>query len=104
MSWFRKEKKPKEPLQEKSSRVPEGLWIKCEGCQQIIWYKELHRNQNVCPKCNYHFRINSDERIRMILDEGADSRELFPKVLSVDVLRFKDSKKYKDRLQSTWSA
>jgi acetyl-CoA carboxylase carboxyl transferase subunit beta len=98
MSWFRKEKKPKEPLQDKPSRVPEGLWLKCDGCQQIIWHKEIERNQNVCPKCNYHFRISAEERIRMIFDDGA-YKESFSGVTSVDVLRFKDSKKYKDRLQ-----
>ncbi|HJZ11612.1 MAG TPA: acetyl-CoA carboxylase, carboxyltransferase subunit beta [Acidobacteriota bacterium] len=103
MSWFRKEKKPKEPLQDKPSRVPEGLWVKCEGCQQIIWHKEIERNGNVCPKCNYHFRISAEERIRMILDEGAFT-ELFSEILSVDVLRFRDTKKYKDRLQQSWSS
>ncbi|MCI0411487.1 acetyl-CoA carboxylase, carboxyltransferase subunit beta [bacterium] len=102
MSWFRKEKKPKEPLQEKPSRVPEGLWMKCEGCQQIIWHKELDRNLNVCPKCNYHFRISSEDRIRLLLDEGP-YRELFGNILSVDVLRFKDTKKYRDRLQNSWN-
>jgi acetyl-CoA carboxylase carboxyl transferase subunit beta len=103
MSWFRKEKKAKEPVQEKTSRVPEGLWIKCEGCQQIIWHKELDRNLNVCPKCNYHFRISSEERIRLLLDEG-EYRELFGNILSVDVLRFRDTKKYRDRLQGSWNS
>jgi acetyl-CoA carboxylase carboxyl transferase subunit beta len=103
MSWFRKEKKAKKPLQDKPSRVPEGLWIKCEGCQQIIWHKELDRNLNVCPKCNYHFRISSEERIRLLLDENGAYRELFANILSVDVLRFRDTKKYRDRLQGSWS-
>jgi acetyl-CoA carboxylase carboxyl transferase subunit beta len=103
MSWFRKEKKPKEALPEKSSRVPEGLWMKCEGCQQIIWHKELDRNLHVCPKCNYHFRINSEDRIRLLLDEG-EHRELFNNIFSVDVLRFKDTKKYRDRLQNSWNS
>ena len=103
MSWFRKEKKPMQSLQDKPSRVPEGLWVKCDGCQQVIWQKEVDRNSNVCPKCNYHFRISSEERIRMLLDDGA-YQELFGRVLSVDVLRFKDTKKYKDRLQSSWNA
>lgn len=103
MSWFNKEKKPKGlPLQEKPSRVPEGLWIKCDGCQQIIWHKEVARNQNVCPKCSYHFRISAEERIQMLLD--GEYKELFENILSVDVLRFKDTKKYKDRLQSTWNS
>jgi acetyl-CoA carboxylase carboxyl transferase subunit beta len=103
MSWFRKEKKPKQPVPEKPSRVPEGLWIKCEGCQQIIWHKEIDRNSNVCPKCNYHFRISAEERIRLLLDDG-NYREIFDNITSVDVLRFRDTKKYKDRLQSSWNA
>ena len=103
MSWFRKEKKPKEPVQEKPSRVPEGLWIKCDGCQQIIWHKELDRNLNVCPKCNYHFRISSEERFRLLLDDG-QYKELFGNILSVDVLRFRDTKKYRDRLQNSWNS
>lgn len=103
MSWFRKEKKPKEPVSEKPSRVPEGLWIKCDGCQQIIWHKELDRNLHVCPKCNYHFRISAEERFGLLLDDGKFS-ELFTGILSVDVLRFKDTKKYRDRLQSSWNS
>src|SRR5207237_10326246 len=103
MAWFRKEKKPKEPFAvDKPSRVPEGLWVKCDGCQQIIWHKEVDRNQRVCPKCNYHFRISSEERIAMLLDEGK-YQELFSQILSVDVLRFRDTKKYKDRLNSSWN-
>ncbi|MCI0441717.1 acetyl-CoA carboxylase, carboxyltransferase subunit beta [bacterium] len=102
MSWFRKEKKPIEPTSDKASRVPEGLWIKCDGCHQIVWHKEVERNNNVCPKCGYHFRIGSEQRIQMILDDGKYS-ELFGNVLSVDALRFKDTKKYKDRLQQSWN-
>src|ERR1041385_4293775 len=103
MTWFRKEKKPKQPVQDKPSRVPEGLWIKCDGCQQIIWHKEIDRNSQVCPKCNYHFRIPSEERIRMLLDDGV-YKEVLQNVVSVDVLRFRDTKKYKDRLQSSWNS
>lgn len=103
MAWFRKEKKPIEATPDKTSRVPEGLWIKCDGCQQIIWHKEVERNLRVCPKCNYHFRISASERIELLLDD-AETRELFSGVLSVDALRFKDTKKYKDRLLSSWNA
>ncbi|HET6266857.1 MAG TPA: acetyl-CoA carboxylase carboxyltransferase subunit beta, partial [Acidobacteriota bacterium] len=102
MTWFRKERKPKEPMAEKTSRVPEGLWIKCDGCQQIIWHKEIDRNARVCPKCGYHFRISAPERIEMLLDEGT-FQDLYTNVLAVDVLRFKDTKKYKDRLVGSWN-
>lgn len=103
MAWFRKEKKPIESAPDKTSRVPEGLWIKCDGCQQIVWHKEVERNLRVCPKCNYHFRISAAERIELLLDD-AEIKELFSSILSVDVLRFKDTKKYKDRLLSTWNS
>jgi acetyl-CoA carboxylase carboxyl transferase subunit beta len=103
MTWFRKEKKPIEQAPEKASRIQEGLWIKCEGCHQIIWHKEIDRNNNVCPKCGYHFRISAEQRIQMLLD-GGQYKEIFTNVLSVDVLRFKDTKKYKDRLQQSWNS
>jgi acetyl-CoA carboxylase carboxyl transferase subunit beta len=103
MTWFRKEKKSLEQAPEKASRIQEGLWIKCEGCHQIIWHKEVERNHNVCPKCGYHFRIGAEQRIQMLLD-GGGYKEIHNNVLSVDVLRFKDTKKYKDRLQQSWNA
>ena len=103
MTWFRKEKKPIEQATEKPSRIQEGLWIKCDGCHQIIWHKEVERNNNVCPKCGYHFRIDAEQRIRMLLD-GGEYKEIHTNVLSVDVLRFKDTKKYKDRLQQSWNS
>jgi acetyl-CoA carboxylase carboxyl transferase subunit beta len=103
MSWFNKEKKAKQPpLQEKASRVPEGQWIKCDGCQQTVWHKEVAKNFKVCPKCDYHFRISAEERIQMLMD--GEYKELFGDILSMDVLRFKDTKKYKDRLQASWNA
>ncbi|MCL4321528.1 MAG: acetyl-CoA carboxylase, carboxyltransferase subunit beta [Deltaproteobacteria bacterium] len=78
--------------------IPEGLWIKCPSCSEIIYKKELERNLEVCPKCNYHFRINADRRIDIIFDEGSFKR-LFEDIMPQDLLDFTDTKKYKDRLK-----
>ena len=81
--------------------IPEGLWVKCQGCSEIIYKKELERNLEVCPKCNYHFRINSASRIKIVFDEGSFVR-LFDDLKPNDILDFKDTKKYKDRLREDY--
>ena len=68
MAWFKKARKPIAPPKEKPSRVPEGLWVKCPGCAQVIYNKDLATNLNVCPKCAHHFRISATERLRMLFD------------------------------------
>ena len=85
----------------KPAGIPEGLWVKCPGCSEIIYKKELERNLEVCPKCNYHFRINSESRIKIIFDEGSFIR-LFDDLKPTDILDFKDTKKYKDRLKEDY--
>jgi len=97
MSWFRKEKRPKAPVEQKRLKVPEGLWAKCDGCSQIIYKKEIARNANVCPKCGYHFRIQARERLAALYDE-ARYEEFDAGLVSVDPLTFKDTKPYKQRL------
>ena len=97
MAWFRKQKKPKVPLQNKRVRMPEGLWEKCGNCKEIIYKKEIVRNHKVCPKCNYHFRISAVERLESLLDNGV-YEELDPDIRPTDPLEFKDLKPYKDRL------
>ncbi|MBI5049232.1 MAG: acetyl-CoA carboxylase carboxyltransferase subunit beta, partial [Deltaproteobacteria bacterium] len=82
----------------KRVRVPRGLWVKCEFCGEIIYKKEIEKNLDVCPKCNYHFKINAQKRLSLILDEGSFV-EFDAGLESVDVLDFKDMKKYKDRLR-----
>jgi len=78
----------------------EGLWVKCDGCRQIIWKKELEENLNVCPKCEYHFRIDAPTRLTMLLDE--DSIETFDDTLaSTDPLNFTDTRPYKARLEKS---
>jgi acetyl-CoA carboxylase carboxyl transferase subunit beta len=96
MAWFRKAKKGL-PDERARSKVPEGLWVKCEGCREVIYAKELERNLRICPKCGYHFRIDSHERIRLLVDEEEPQR-LFSKIRPSDPLGFKDAKPYSQRL------
>jgi acetyl-CoA carboxylase carboxyl transferase subunit beta len=83
---------------ERKIRIPEGMWIKCDACLEIIYKPEVERNLNVCPKCNYHFRIPATERIRSVVDEGS-FQEFGDDFESVDMLGFTDTKKYTDRLK-----
>jgi acetyl-CoA carboxylase carboxyl transferase subunit beta len=96
--WFRKDKAPKEPREVRSSKVPEGLWVKCENCREILYNKELARNFKVCPKCGHHFRLSAPERLRMLFDDEAFV-EHDADLRSTDPLKFRDSKKYRDRLR-----
>ncbi len=100
MAWFRKTKKPKPVRQDRPrSTVPEGLWVKCEGCKEIVYSRDLDRNLKVCPKCGYHFRIDARARVSLLLDDP-QPRELFTSVSPVDPLNFRDTKRYRDRLKS----
>ena len=103
MPWFKKTKKPiTTPAKEKPSRVPEGLWVKCPDCGQILYNKDLVTNQNVCPKCAHHFRIGAAERLRMLFD--GEWIEHDTDLVSTDPLQFVDTKPYKSRLQKTIEA
>ena len=99
MAWFKKSKAPIALVEKKKVQMPEGLWTKCKNCEEIIYSKEIKRNLNVCPKCDYHFRISARERIALVIDEGTFI-ETDPDMASVDFLKFKDSKKYSDRLKA----
>ncbi len=98
MPWFKKAKQPK-PVREarQPSVVPEGLWVKCTSCKEVIYSKELERNDRICPKCGFHFRISAEERIKLLLDP--EFEELFEDVAPTDPLAFKDTKAYRDRLK-----
>lgn len=98
MAWFKKTRKPRAPAPEKASRVPEGLWVKCPGCAQAIYNKDLAANLSVCPKCAHHFRLNATERLRMLFDEPwvEHDRDL----VSTDPLNFTDTKSYQSRLKA----
>lgn len=83
--------------------VPEGLWDKCPACSAVLYRVELERNQEVCPKCNHHMRIGARKRLMNLFDEGSTT-ELFENLEPVDELKFKDSKKYKDRITASQKA
>ena len=100
MSWLEKLLPPK--IQQTSPQdrrqVPEGLWIKCPSCETVLYKSDLELNQNVCPKCGHHMRIGARARLDALLDpEGR--YEIGQEVLPVDPLKFKDSRKYPDRLK-----
>src|SRR6478735_3729715 len=104
MAWFKKTRKPiASATAEKPSRVPEGLWVKCPGCTQLIYKNDLEQNLNVCPKCAHHFRITAAERLKALFDDGKYA-EHFPNLVSTDPLEFTDTKPYRDRLQKTIQA
>lgn len=96
---LKKEKEYSVRSEDKRVRVPRGLWVKCEFCGEIIYKKEIEKNLEVCPKCNYHFRINSQTRLAMVFDEGSFV-EFDAGIEPIDILDFKDTKKYKDRLKT----
>ena len=104
MAWFKKTRKPMaSSTAEKPSRVPEGLWVKCPGCSQLIYNKDLEATINVCPKCAHHFRIGAAERLKALFD-GGQYEEHFPGLISTDPLQFTDTKPYRDRLKKTIQA
>lgn len=100
MAWFKKDKKPK-AVRESGDRsnVPEGLWLRCDGCREIVYAKELEKNLRICPKCGFHFRIDAPARIALLADAGS-TRELFADVRPSDPLEFTDTKRYVDRLKT----
>ena len=98
MAWFKKTRKPIK-TNEKASRVPEGLWVKCPSCGRAIYNKELGDNQQVCVKCGHHFRMSAAERLRLLFD--AEWTEHDAGLRSLDPLKFTDTKPYKARLESS---
>ena len=97
MAWFKRNKPGLKP--QKKKEIPDGVWIKCDSCGEIIYKKQLSKNAYVCTKCNFHFRIKGDDYIHLLLDEGS-FQETDSTLESVDFLDFKDSKRYSDRLKS----
>ncbi len=95
MAWFKREDQ-KLPVGEQVNRVPEGLWIKCTGCREIIYRKDVLQNASVCPKCAFHFRITARERLELLFDGSYE--EFDRELASADPLKFKDTKAYASRL------
>jgi len=82
----------------KKIKVEKGEWIKCEKCKNLVYSEDLLKNMKICPHCGYHFRMTAPERIDSLIDE-IYTYDLFPNIKSTDVLKFKDTKRYKDRLK-----
>jgi acetyl-CoA carboxylase carboxyl transferase subunit beta len=95
MVWFRRD----DAGSGRGSRVPEGLWVKCEGCRETIYRKELERNLFVCPRCGHHHRVSARARLAQLFDRS-EWKEVFSKVFSTDPLEFVDSKPYAERLRA----
>lgn len=94
MAWF---KKKTEIKPEKKVKIPEGLWVKCDNCREIVYKKEIEKNRQVCPKCTYHFRISSRDRLRVLADEGS-FMELDADLATTNPLEFVDNMSYAVRV------
>ena len=98
MSWFARKFRKITASGSDRTEIPEGFWLKCNGCKEIIYRKEVDGNHKVCPKCSYHFPISVDERLNLICDPGSFA-EWGADLRSKDPLTFKDSVRYKERLK-----
>jgi acetyl-CoA carboxylase carboxyl transferase subunit beta len=103
MSWFEKIVPSRIKTEKRVRSVPEGLWIKCPACDAVLYRAELERNLQVCPKCSHHMRMHARSRLERFLDPGS-VEELGANIQPEDPLRFKDSKRYKDRLAAAQKA
>jgi acetyl-CoA carboxylase carboxyl transferase subunit beta len=103
MSWFEKIMPSRIKTERRTRSVPEGLWSKCPACDAVLYRAELERNLYVCPKCSHHTRIGARQRLNWFLDEG-EKVEIGAGVQPEDILKFKDSKRYKDRLAQAQKA
>ena len=99
MAWFKRSKENISSDGQKKD-IPDGMWAKCSGCNEIIHKKQLEQNLFTCPKCNYHFRIGSKEYFGILLDDGT-FKEMDKKMRAVDPLGFVDTKRYADRISVT---
>jgi len=95
-AWFRRDHAPL-PRSEQESRVPEGLWVKCASCKEIIYRKEVVKSLSVCPKCGFHFRISARERLDLLFDAAYEEKDAG--LVSADPLGFVDTKPYATRLK-----
>ena len=99
MSWFDKLLPPKIKINKDTEKkaVPEGLWRKCSGCGAVLYSAEIEGNSDVCPKCSYHMRISARRRLDLFLDKESRN-EIGANLSPIDALKFKDTRKYKERL------
>ncbi|ENQ5771974.1 acetyl-CoA carboxylase carboxyltransferase subunit beta [Vibrio fluvialis] len=97
MSWLEKILEKSNIGSSRKASIPEGVWTKCTSCEQVLYYAELERNLEVCPKCNHHMRMKARRRLETFLDE-ANRYEIADELEPQDKLKFKDSKRYKERI------
>lgn len=103
MNWFEKILPSIKQVAERKKSIPEGLWTKCPKCESTLYRSEVARNKEVCPKCEHHMRLGGRSRLEAFLDEGS-LNEIAANVSPVDALKFKDIKKYKDRISGAQKA
>jgi acetyl-CoA carboxylase carboxyl transferase subunit beta len=104
MTWFKREPAPRTAPDESERTVrTEGLWLKCDGCREIIWKKDLEQSMRVCGKCGHHFRLDARARLAMLFDDG-EYKEYDDHLSSSDPLQFVDQKPYSERLKATQAA
>ncbi len=97
MAWFRKKRTSRRAVGDRRPDMPSGLWTRCNNCREIVYRKEILRNSSVCPKCSYHFRISASGRLSLLCDDGQWT-EFGEQLAPTDSLRFRDTKRYRDRL------
>ena len=104
MAWFTRKTPSIDPAPQEGERKvrTEGLWLKCDGCSQVVWRKGLEENQHVCPKCDFHFKLDAVARLRLLFD--GEFEEFDHNMATTDPLGFVDSRPYKDRLQTMQKA
>ncbi|EGU37099.1 acetyl-CoA carboxylase subunit beta [Vibrio sp. N418] len=103
MSWLEKILEKSNIVSSRKASIPEGVWTKCTSCEQVLYHAELERNLEVCPKCDHHMRMKARRRLETFLDEN-NRVELANELEPQDKLKFKDSKRYKDRLSAAQKA
>lgn len=104
MSWFEKILPSIKQVTDRKKSVPEGLWMKCPKCESVLYRSEVERNDEVCPKCDHHMRLSARKRLNAFFDEGSKITEISADVSPVDALKFRDQKKYKDRIAAAQRA
>jgi acetyl-CoA carboxylase carboxyl transferase subunit beta len=101
-NWLTNFVRPKLQALTRKTEPPDNLWLKCSACGQMIFHRELESNSRVCPHCNHHMRINWKQRLELLFDDGKYERLTLPKV-DIDPLKFRDQKRYTDRLKEAQS-
>ncbi|PSB82306.1 acetyl-CoA carboxylase carboxyl transferase subunit beta, partial [Photobacterium damselae subsp. damselae] len=99
MSWLEKILTKSNIVTSRKASIPEGVWTKCTSCEQVLYHADLERNLEVCPKCNHHMRMKARRRLETFLDAEGQV-EIAAELEPMDKLKFRDSKKYKDRLSA----